>query len=60
MVTVGAPAIELDGAVHITGAVTGDATAIFQGAVTGAGIGLSTHKHLGVTAGGATSGGPTP
>lgn len=60
MVTVAAPSIELDGAVHITGAVTGDVTAVFQGNVTGAGIGLSTHKHTGVTAGGANSGGPTP
>lgn len=60
MVTVQAPAIEFDGAVHITGAVTGDATAVFQGNVTGAGIGLSTHKHPGVTAGAANTGGPTP
>lgn len=60
MVTVTAPAIELDGAVHITGAVTGDTTAVFDGNVTGAGIGLSTHKHTDVTAGAANSGGPTP
>jgi hypothetical protein len=59
-VTVTSAAIELDGPVHITGAVTGDSTAVFTGAVTGAGIGLSTHKHIGVTTGGGTSGTPVP
>ncbi len=57
-VTVQAPAIELDGAVHITGAVTGDDAAIFVGEVTADGIPLSTHKHPGVTTGGGTSGTP--
>lgn len=57
-VTVTAPTITLDGAVHATGAVTGDSTAVFDGNVTGAGIGLSTHKHTGVTPGGGTSGTP--
>jgi len=59
-VTVTSADIQLDGPVHITGAVTGDSTAIFTGAVTGAGIGLSTHKHTGVTVGGGTSTGPVP
>lgn len=57
-VTVQAPAIELDGAVHITGAVTGDDAATFVGEVTADGIPLSTHKHAGVTTGGGTSGTP--
>lgn len=57
-VTVQAPAIELDGAVHITGAVTGDDAATFVGEVTADGIPLSTHKHTGVTTGGGTSGTP--
>lgn len=59
-ITLTAPTIELDGAVHMTGALTGAATADFDGNVTGDGIGLSTHKHTGVTTGGGTSGGPTP
>lgn len=59
-VTVTSAAIELDGPVHITGALTGDSTAVFAGDVTGAALNLSTHKHTGVTTGGGTSGGPVP
>lgn len=46
-------------------ATTGGGGAVIAGSlsaasITAAGIGLSTHKHLGVTTGGGTSGGPTP
>lgn len=51
-VTVHAPDIQLEGPVHITGAVTGDSTAVFQGDVTGAGTSLHTHTHGGVQTGG--------
>lgn len=52
-VKVVAPEIELDGAVHVTGALMVD------GGVTGSGgIKLETHKHSGVSLGSATSGGP--
>ncbi len=57
-ITLTAPAIELDGAVHATGAVTGDATAVYQGDVTGAGTSLHAHKHSGVTTGGGQTGNP--
>lgn len=60
LVTITAPTIELDGAVHMTGAVTGDSTATFEGEVEGSGIKLSTHPHGGVTTGTGTSGGPLP
>jgi phage baseplate assembly protein V len=63
--TVKAPSIVLDGPVHITGAVTMDSTLGVTGAAsasqfTAGGIALTTHKHLGVTTGGGTSGIPTP
>lgn len=58
--TLKAPDIQFEGPTHTTGTVTGDSTAVFTGAVTGAGIGLSTHKHIGVTTGGGTSGTPVP
>lgn len=46
-----APAgVKITGNLVVTGTVTGGP----------AGIGLTTHKHLGVTTGGGTSGGPTP
>jgi hypothetical protein len=45
LVTVQAPTIELHGAVHVTGAVTGDSSAVFQGNVTGQGTSLHTHSH---------------
>lgn len=57
-VTVTSPSITLDGAVHITGAVTGDSTASFTEDVTGEGTSLHTHKHGGVTSGGAQTGVP--
>jgi hypothetical protein len=53
-ITMRAPAIELDGAVTATSTI--DAT----GEVTGNGIPLSTHKHIGVTTGAGTSGTPVP
>lgn len=40
--------------IHTSGTVTGDA------GVSSGGIGLTTHKHTGVTTGGGTTGGPTP
>lgn len=57
-VTIQAPAIELDGPVHVTGAVTGDSTAVFDGDVTGDGTSLHTHIHSGVQTGGGNSGPP--
>lgn len=57
-VTVDGP-LEVTGATHMVGAVTGDATAVFQGDVTGAGKHLSTHTHSGVTPGGGNTGPPT-
>jgi hypothetical protein len=63
-VTLTAPTITLDGAVHQTGAVTGDTTAVYQGQVTAnagsTAIPLAGHKHTGVTTGGGTSGGTVP
>lgn len=53
-VTIKAPLITLDGPVTATSTVT----AATQ--VTAAGIGLTTHKHVGVTTGGGTSGVPVP
>ncbi len=46
------------GTIHATGAVSGDSTAAFTGAVTGAGHSLSTHVHGGVTTGGGSTGTP--
>jgi hypothetical protein len=57
-ITIHAPDIELEGAVHVTGALTGDSTAAFTGNVTGNGHSLSTHVHGGVTTGGGSSTGP--
>ena len=57
-ITLQAPDIEFDGATHTTGAVTGDATATYQGNVTAGSIDLETHKHTGVQTGGGTTGGP--
>lgn len=53
-VTIQAPAIALNGAVTVSGALaaTGD--------VTGQGTSLHTHTHTGVTTGGGTSGPPSP
>lgn len=52
------PDIQLQGAVHITGAQTNDSTIVAQGDVTGNGTSLHTHKHSGVTSGGSQSGPP--
>lgn len=52
------PDIQLDGAVHVTGAQTNDSTIVANGEVTGNGKQLSTHKHTGVTTGGGVSGPP--
>jgi hypothetical protein len=60
LVTVQAPTIELHGAVHVTGAVTGDSSAVFQGNVTGQGTSLHTHSHPGVQTGGGNTGPPNP
>lgn len=57
-VTIQSPSITLDGAVHVTGALTGDSTADFTGDVNGQGTSLHTHKHGGVAAGGAQTGVP--
>lgn len=57
-VTIKAPQIELDGAVHVTGAQTNDSTIDASGDVTGQGTSLHTHTHSGVTSGGGTSGPP--
>lgn len=55
LVEIDAPSVTMSGALTVAGRVTG------QGGVTGpGGIVLETHKHLGVTTGGGTSGGPTP
>ncbi len=59
-VTITSPDIQLEGAVHVTGALTGDSTATFTGVVTGDGRSLTTHKHTGVTVGGGTSGPAVP
>jgi len=53
-VTVKAPAITLDGPVTATSTITAATE------VTAAGIGLTSHKHIGVTTGGGTSGTPVP
>lgn len=67
VVTIEAPTINLIGDVNLQGnfAQTGgnatmSGSLTTTGQVKAAGIPLSTHKHTGVTAGGATSGGPTP
>lgn len=52
------PDIQLDGAVHVTGAQTNDSSITADGEVTGNGKALSTHKHTGVTTGGGVSGPP--
>lgn len=52
------PDIQLQGAVHITGAQTNDSTITAQGDVMGNGTSLHTHKHSGVTSGGSQSGPP--
>jgi len=57
-VLVQSPSITLDGPVHVTGAVTGDSTAVFTGNVTGQGTSLHTHIHSGVQTGGGNSGPP--
>jgi hypothetical protein len=57
-VTVQAPQIELDGAVHVTGAQTNDSTIDASGDVTGQGTSLHTHKHGGVQTGGGQTGVP--
>lgn len=48
-----APAVVITGGLTVSGAIAG-------ATVTAGGIGLTTHKHTGVTTGGGTSGGPTP
>lgn len=57
-VTVQAPQIELDGAVHVTGAQTNDSTIDASGDVTGQGTSLHTHVHSGVQGGSSNSGPP--
>lgn len=57
-VTIEAPDIQLQGAVHVTGAQTNDSTIVAQGDVTGSGTSLHTHKHTGVQTGGGVSGPP--
>lgn len=57
-ITLQAPDIELDGAVHTTGAMTGDLSADFTGEVTGNGIPLSTHLTPDIMSGADTSPGP--
>lgn len=57
-VTIMAPLITLDGEVHATGQVNGDAGATFAEDVTGAGVSLETHTHGGVTTGGGSTGAP--
>lgn len=52
------PDIQLDGAVHITGAQTNDSTIEATGDVTGAGTSLHTHIHSGVQGGSSNSGPP--
>lgn len=52
--------VKVTGAMDITGAVNVTGTIDATGQITHAGIGLSTHKHTGVTTGAGTSGGPTP
>jgi len=52
------PDIQLDGAVHVTGAQTNDSTIDATDDVTGNGTSLHTHKHTGVTTGGGVSGPP--
>jgi hypothetical protein len=60
-VTIQAPTIELKGAVVQTGGdVSMSATLTVATDVVGGGIHLKTHTHSGVTAGGGTSGPPTP
>jgi phage baseplate assembly protein gpV len=60
-VTIQAPTIELKGAVVQTdGDVSMSATLTVATDVVGGGIHLKTHTHSGVTAGGGTSGPPTP
>jgi hypothetical protein len=56
-VNITAPAIGMTGVVTVTGALS--ATSITSPAITSGGIPVSTHKHLGVTTGSGTSGGPT-
>ncbi len=53
-VTVTAPLVELSGDLTVAGTITGGVVR------TESGIGLGTHKHGGVQAGGAQSGGPVP
>lgn len=52
------PDIQLQGAVHITGAQTNDSTIVATGNVTGQGTSLHTHVHSGVSTGGSNSGMP--
>lgn len=59
-VTITSPNMRLVGPVHVTGALTGDSTAAFTGAVSGDGRSLTTHKHTGVTVGGGNTGGSIP
>lgn len=54
------PDIQLQGAVHVTGAQANDSTITAAGDVTGQGTSLHTHKHTGVQTGGSTSGPPAP
>lgn len=52
------PDIQLQGAVHITGAQTNDNTIVASGDVTGAGTSLHMHKHGGVQTGGGQTSAP--
>lgn len=52
------PDIQLQGAVHVTGAQTNDSTIVADGDVTGQGTSLHTHVHSGVQPGTGSSGPP--
>lgn len=51
-----APDIQFDGPTHTTGAVTGDATATYEGEIEGNGVHLSGHHHPGVQSGSSNTG----
>lgn len=57
-VSITAPMINLNGAVHVTGAITADSTIVATGNVTGQGTSLHTHTHGGVQVGGGNTAGP--
>lgn len=59
-VTVQATNMDITAAVSVTGDLTVSGVITANGEITSGSIGLTTHKHIGVTAGGGTSGIPTP